>query len=763
MASNPGRDDELEVRLLGSFEAKLNGEPMEISSRPAQSLLAYLILNPHKSFRREYLAGLLWPDSDETNARNNLRQTLWRLRKSVGEKFFLTDKVSVGFNPQSNYWLDADLLQNGVDDTASAETAIREVTAYEGRLLPGFYDEWVMLEQERFQALYEDRMQRLLDRLVEESHWREACEWAERWIAQGLTPEPAYRALMTAHAGLGDQAGVAAVFQRCAEALDKELGVEPSAETQHLFQKLTSGEVLFQPHKRETEPTLQVKLPIPPTPFVGREGELSRLATLLTDPTVRLVTVHGPGGIGKTRLSIEAARAQAKTFVDGVYFVSLAAIDDPGFISSQIAETLELPFYVRDQREHWEYDTQIEQLLAHLKEKQLLLVLDNTEHLLSTAFPSLPKWERSVDQLVTEVLQTAPGVKILATSQERLNLHGETLLSLDGLNVPESGARKKEWVSSQENVQALAAYSAVELFRQGARRVQSNFELGQDNLDDVIEICHLVAGMPLGIELAATWIELLSPTEIAAEIRKSLDFLETDLGNIPDRQRSIRLVFESTWNRLTPTEQKVFQQLSVFRGGFTREAAQTVADASLRTLMALVNKSLLLPDLKGRYQLHELLRQFGAERLAHDSITETSVRDRHCAHFAAFLHQKEAGLRGSNQGQALAEIELELDNVRAAWQWAVAQDKVEEIDQTMESLCEYHRIRGRIDEAWKFFDPAARAFGWKGFGAAEDTPDKDTMYKDILRLLDAPQVKGVSGNQRQKLLGKILARYNRFY
>ena len=753
----------LEVQLLGKFAAKLNGELLDIPSRPAQALLAYLILNAHKTYRRENLAGLLWPDSDETNARNNLRQTLWRLRKSVGEEFFLADKVSVGFNPQADYRLDADQLQADIDDTTSVETLMQMVAVYEDKLLPGFYDNWVTLEQERLQAVYEDRMQLLLVRLVEAARWRDAREWAERWIAQGLTPEPAYRALMTAQAGLGDLSGVATVYQRCTEALDEELGVEPSAETQLLFQKLSSG--AFQPpsQKQLAKPISPVKLPIQTTPFVGREDELSRLATLLADPTVKLVTILGPGGMGKTRLSIEATSAQAEAFVDGVYFVTLAPIEEPGFLSSQIAEALDFQFNIRDQREHWEYDTKIQQLVAYLKDKQLLLILDNAEHLLSTVFPDLDKWDRSVDQLAAEIIQAAPGIKILATSRQRLNLHGEILLPLDGLGVPDWKSNPTSGPTVPETMPDLAAYDAVELFRQGAHRVRPDFEIKTDNLGDIINICRLVGGMPLGVELAAAWAELLSPAEIVAEIRHSLDFLETDLSNIPDRQRSIRLIFESTWSRMTLAEQEVFQQLSVFRGGFSRQAAQNVAGASLRTLMSLVNKSLLRPDLTGRYQIHELLRQFAAEHLAQNPTAEAAVRDRHCTYYAAFLHQKEADLHGQKQAQALTEIEIEEDNVRVAWQWAVPHDKLQEMDLAMESLCEYFRIRGRIDEGFRFFDPAARKLGWDGVGVEEDTPDSETSFNTMLQLLDLSLAKDVNDNHQQRLLGKVLARYNRFY
>ncbi|MCB0165537.1 MAG: hypothetical protein KDI79_15005 [Anaerolineae bacterium] len=753
----------LEVQLLGKFAAKLDDQHLDIPSRPAQALLAYLILNTHKSFRREKLAGLLWPESDETNARNNLRQALWRLRKLLGDGFFLADKVSVGFNHQADYRLDAKQLQADIDDNTSIETLIQMVAVYEDKLLPGFYDSWVTLEQERLQAVYEDRMQLLLTRLVETVRWRETREWAEQWIAQGLTPEPAYRALMTAQAALGDLTGVATVYQRCRDALDEELGVEPSAETQVLFQKLTSGELQLQPQKQLAKPAIPVKLPVQTTPFVGREDELSRLATLLTDPTVKLITVLGPGGMGKTRLAIEAARAQAEAFTDGVYFVPLAPLDDPGFISSEIAEEIGLILHFKDHQEHWKNDTQVEQILAYLRDKHLLLILDNSEHLLTTAFPSLPEWDKSVDQLAAEILQVAPHVKILATSRERLNLHGETLVPLDGLTISAPVTQKTNGALASEDAPGFIASGAVELFRQGARRVRPNFELEPDNVGDVIDICRLVGGMPLGIELAAAWIELLSPAEIVAEIRQNLDFLETDLGNIPDRHRSVRLIFESTWQRLTAAERATFQQLSIFRGGFTRDAAQTITGASLRTLMVLVNKSLLRPNLQGRYHLHELLRQFAAEHLTQDPLAETAVKDRHCAYFATFLHQKEPDLRTRKQAQALNDIEVELDNVRTAWNWAVTHKNSAALQKAVESVCEFIRVRGRIDEGWRFFQPAARAFGWQGFWTAEDIPDSDTMFKHMLQMLDAPADKIENGDDRQIVLSKILARDNRLY
>jgi predicted ATPase len=312
-------------------------------------------------------------------------------------------------------------------------------------------------------------------------------------------------------------------------------------------------------------------------------------------------------------------------------------------------------------------------------------------------------------------------------------------------------------------MQDIETCSAVQLFVKSAGRVRPGFELTSDNLAGVIDICRLVDGMPLGIELAAAWVELLSPAEIVTEIQNSLDFLETTLRDFPSRQRSIRSIFESTWNRLTDTEQEVFQQLSIFRGGFTRKATQTMTGTSLPVLMALVDKSLLRRDFEGRYQIHELLRQFGLDRLAKFPAAEAEARDRHCAYFAAFLKRQEADLFGHNQGKTLAEIEVEIDNVRVAWNWAVAQAKFDEIEQFMESLCEFYRIRGELDEGSETFYPAALTFGWQGFRTPEILPDSRQIFDETMHMLGSDASGRQNDDRTQDILGKVLARLSRFY
>ena len=231
----------LEIRLLGEFDVRLEGKPIMIPSRPAQSLLAYLVLNAETRHRREKLAGLLWPESEESNARSNLRHALWRLRKAIGEKYILADKVSISFMPSEDCELDISFLGEEKMKAESIADLIREVSVYGGELLPGFYESWVVLERERLRSAFEQAIQRLLDLLIEKRSWLEVLEWGERWIALGYVPEPAYRALMIAHSGLGDSSGVAVVYQRCCQALRSELDVEPSEHTRSTFEWLSKG------------------------------------------------------------------------------------------------------------------------------------------------------------------------------------------------------------------------------------------------------------------------------------------------------------------------------------------------------------------------------------------------------------------------------------------------------------------------------------------------------------------------------------------
>jgi predicted ATPase/tetratricopeptide (TPR) repeat protein len=402
-------------------------------------------------------------------------------------------------------------------------------------------------------------------------------------------------------------------------------------------------------------------LPVQPTPFVGREAELVELDRLLSDPDVRLVTVLGAGGMGKTRLALEAAARQLDRYTHGVFFVSLASLWSADAIVPTIAQALGFSFYGGGEPR--------QQLLDYLRAKRMLLLLDNYEHLLASPARGADG-DRAVD-IVAEILTTAPDVRLLTTSRARLDVQGEHLFRLSGMHFP-------DWETPEDAME----YSAVKLFLQSARRVRPDLELAAGDLRYVARICRLVGGMPLGILLAAAWIEMLSPGEIATEVQRSLDFLESGSRDLPTRQRSVRAVYNHSWNLLTEGEQGVFAALSVFRGGFTRQAAQQVTGASLRQLMSLVDRSLLFRRPTGRYEVHELLRQYAAERLGRSPDAGEAAHDRHCAYYARFLAQRRDAFLKRGPGDAL----VEMANIRAAWRWALQHGRIPEIRQSMEGI-----------------------------------------------------------------------------
>jgi predicted ATPase len=332
-----------------------------------------------------------------------------------------------------------------------------------------------------------------------------------------------------------------------------------------------------------------------------------------------------------------------------------------------VAEALGFRFYEEGQPR--------QQLLDYLREKNMLLIMDNFEHLVEGA------------GLVTEILHTAPEVKILATSRARLNVGGEHLFTVAGMSFP-----------TLETQVDATGYSAVKLFLSSVRRIQPSFEPTADELTEVVRICRLVEGMPLGILLAAAWTEILTPSEIAAEIGRGLDFLKTDLRDLPERQRSLRAVFDHSWNLLLEQERKVFQRLSVFRGGFTRDAAHKVTGASLPDLMGLLNKSLLYRSARGRYEAHELLKQYAAEKLDRSPAASQAARDQHSAYYLAALRDWETDLKGARQQIALAELEADFENARAAWNWALDRGRVEHLEQAIYSLFAFYGWRMRLQE-----------------------------------------------------------------
>jgi predicted ATPase/DNA-binding CsgD family transcriptional regulator len=437
-------------------------------------------------------------------------------------------------------------------------------------------------------------------------------------------------------------------------------------------------------------------LPHPATPLLGRERELEELESLLLDGRTRIVSIIGPGGMGKTRLAIELAQRLNGRFVDGAAFVPLAPLQSEESIVPAIAQSLRFTFQGGSQDEKT-------QLLNFLRRKELLLVLDNYEHLIKSA------------SLLIEIAEAAPNLKMVVTSREKLKLRIEQLYPLQSLSL-----------ISWETVAQAEQDPAVRLFLEYGLRVRPNFELQTEDLDALHQILQLVDGMPLAIILASAWLELLTPVEIGAEIEKNIDFLEADYQDLPGRQRSMRAVFDAAWNQLNEAEQKVFSSLSVFQGGFTLDAARMVVGATPGILLGLVSRSLLNRDENGRFEIHELLRQFAADKLNMLIDWKTAVRSYHSAYYCTLLQHHTVNWYNARQIEALAEVTLEDDNIQRAWHWALLQGEFGQLANSIHSWARFHEWRGRLEEGKRICVTIIEK--------AESKSKESTIFPDCLRL-----------------------------
>ena len=427
------------------------------------------------------------------------------------------------------------------------------------------------------------------------------------------------------------------------------------------------------------------------TPLVGRESELTSLSRLLADPLCRLLTLIGPGGIGKTRLAIEAAARERARFAGGIWFVPLSPVASPAAIVPAIAEAMGLT--LRGQ-------TELRlQLFGHLARMEALLVLDNLEHLLAGA------------GLFNQILAHAPGVKLLATSRERLHLQSEYVFVTQGLPVP-----------PPDQLHRALDYDAIRLFDQSARRAGAELALEGDELAAAVQVCCLVDGMPLGIELAAAWTPLLSCQEIASEIQCSLDFLAASLHDLPERQRSLRAVFDHSWRLLSPEERDALSRLAIFQGGFERSAAEEVAGASLPELLALTSKSLIRRSASGRYDLHEVVRQYAYANLSQTPACSETC-DCHSRFYLALLDGCEPALRSKAQVQTLRGMLDEIDNLRAAWDWAVSRGLFDTLARAVRCFGCLFELAGWLDEGVELLETAVQA----ACDAAEDPVRRRVM------------------------------------
>lgn len=641
------------VQLLGSAQLKTETQQDYFLSDKRYHLLAYLAYY-RDWINRERLAYLFWPDTTTQNAKKNLRQLLQRIR---------------GLGDLPHYEVEPQRLRWAVDtDVAVFQEAVEKhdwqqgLALYQGALLSGIegdeeteFATWLSLERENLQVDWREALSARAQELEATGQTSEALHLLETLLQQDELDEEALEAYMMAAWRSGHQVQALKAYRDFEVRLREDLDLEPTAELEQLAESIRNQDdsvmtALPEPARPVgdiviPEPSLTLSTSTIKTGFIGREQELAEIDKLLQNPDCRLLTLTGLGGVGKTRLAMEAALNHAETgrFTDGIFFVSLDALSSAELILPSIATSLGVDLKAQS--------NVFEGVTRFIGQKTMLVVLDNYEHLIDGA------------EQASQLVRACPHLKLLMTSRERLNLEGEWVIPVEGLTYPE-----RDTVSLEE---ALAC-DAVMLFVRCARRVLQSFKL-EENLSDVVKVCQLLHGSPFALELAAVWVRMLSVADIVSEIEASLDFLTASTRDISERHRSARAVFEHSWKLLNEREQDLLKKLAVFRGGFSREAAKQVAGASLPVLASLVDKSLLRSSAQGRYDRQALLYRYSREKLEENPELLRDISRKHGDYFLAFVEAAEQQRKQSDSLPWLNRLSEEQENIRTALSWATDQ------------------------------------------------------------------------------------------
>lgn len=687
----------LQLDLLGSPQLRQDISSLSaLRSRKATGLLIYLACNPGPQ-RREFLADLFWNASSTAQSLSNLRTLLTRLRDYADDYLQVTPEA-IALAPDANISLDVAVLE---ETMANSSGALSTVTAlqleehlglYRGDFLADFtlpnaagFERWVTVERERLRFVAIQGYRRLTHHWTQQRDYPAAIRAIDAWLAVDPLDEEAHARMMRALAADGQRAAALAHYDQCRRFLADEVDAPPGEELQALHRQISQGDFAGENGVQEMRSSRpRHSLPQRLTSFVGRNEEIALVCSLLGTPTTRLVTLTGEGGVGKSSLALVAAETVWDSWPDGVGFVPLAEVGVSPLptlrhrLATAIAQALGFSFSTsRGAAEP------AEQLFTFLHSRSLLLILDNFEHLVAQA------------PFVLALLQAAPTCRVLITAREPLRLAEESVVRLDGLPVP---------ADNPPLPLPPESYAGLALFAERARQKQHTFSLAGANWSALTRLCQLAAGNALALELAAAWVEHFSLEEMAARLEEAmLDFLRSPLPGADERHRSLRRVMETSWGMLATAEQQLLARLSIFRGAFGREAALHISGGSLESLFHLVSGSLVQQREAGRYELHEMVRQFAHERLRAWPEQQRESAGRHAHYYLALVGRVE------RTPHRIQEVSQELANVRQAWRWAVENGDVAALTGASSGLWNFYLQKGLFQEAEEAFGSAIDA------------------------------------------------------
>lgn len=678
----------LKVNLFGAPRFTLNDEIIRAKRRKSLALLCYLVMRPH-AIARDALASLLWGDYDNERARSELRVSLWEINKALGEDWLVVSRDSVQMNPDKTLWLDVQAFLQQVETPSTHPHHPDEICVaclphyqnayqlYTDDFLAGFtvsnspeFDNWQLVEAEALRLTYTTVLQKLVMGHSALQQLDAGMQVAQRWLALDAFNEEAYRSMMALQMWAGNKTAALQHYRACQQILADELGVEPSAETSTLYNNLRAGILpdvpLIYYDMPDAETQARHNLLPQPNPFRGRSTEVAQLVANLQRDDCRLLTLTGLGGAGKTRLAIQAARQMTPLFADGVFFVSLVGAVNEHAILANIADNTGFQFGINE-------DPQT-QLLNYLAPRCMLLVLDNFEHLLEHV------------RLVEQMLAQAPHIKIMVTSRLPLKLRAEWTFTIDQM-----------------------VEGAEQLFIDSALRVDPYFVPGDEDHAIITQICQQVAGMPLAIELAATWIRVLSLAEILDEVQQNVELLMSEWADIPERHRNLQATFDYSWGLLDESQQQALARLAIFPSSFSYEAAKAITGISLQMLSTLAAQALIKRNAEGRYELHALIRQFALLKLrAYDRLYE-DVGNAFISYMSQFLMSQYEALAGERVVEAKSRIVQEFASVRSAFTLALDKGKVTLFYDALPALNLFYDFEGWIKEGRDFFERLAKA------------------------------------------------------
>jgi predicted ATPase/DNA-binding SARP family transcriptional activator len=691
--------ERLQIHLLGDFRVRIGDQivdPSRWKLRKAKTLVKLLALAPNHRLHREKLMDLLWPEHDLKAATDSLHQTLHTLR-GILEPYCSNPRLYIQFEnelislcPDTPLWIDLEAFEQAAKeasrsrDPASYQTAL---ALYLGDLLPeDLYEDWAIsrresLRQEVIRLFFE--YAKLLEAKAD---FLLAIEAYQKIIASDPLQEEAYVGLMHAFAMSGQRPQALSAFQALKKVLSQKLGAEPDPRHMLLYQEILSGR-FPPPHALpllDSHSSPRHNLPNPLSTFVGREKEVEQVKLLASRS--RLVTLTGSGGVGKTQLAIRVAQEMQSDYPDGVWLVALDSLSKPRLVPYVVAGV----FGVSEEGE----GTVLENLKESLWTKQLLLVLDNCEHLVEACA-----------RLVDTLLQACPHLRILTTSREALGIKGESLFPVPSLSLPDA--------HTLPPISSLLQFEAVRLFVERAQSVQPLFSITEENAPSIVQICQQLDGIPLALELAAARTSILSLEQIASRLDDRFRLLTSGSRNDLPRQQTLQASIDWSYDLLSEAERTLFCRLSVFAGGWDLAEAEGVcADSFLQAadildlLSQLIHKSLVVvgsePGHEKRYYLLETIRSYAETKIARTEEW-SSLRNRHLAYFLHLVEEIEPKLNTAEQVEGMKQLQTEQGNLRRALSWALGETQGSlalEGLQMASALLEFWELNGLMTEGF---------------------------------------------------------------